>query len=307
MKIKKPYFFDDINFFSLILYPVSLITFLINNLKKLYSKRKFKIKIICVGNIYIGGTGKTPMVLKINSLLKKRFNTVLVKKKYTNQVDEQNILKKYGNLICLNHRENALRIAERKKYDLAILDDGLQDKSIYYNISIACFNSSETIGNGFLLPAGPLRESINELMNYDAIFLNGEKRNNKFSKKIKRINKKIKIFNAKYFPINLKSFNLKKNYLFFCGLGSPNEFERTLKKYKFKIKEKYIFPDHYDFANNEIKNLKKIAKEKKLEIITTEKDYLRLNNSSKVDIKYLKIELKIQNKQKFLNFLNERL
>ena len=72
-------------------------------------------------------------------MLKYKFKTVFIKKKYTDQIDEQNILSKYGNLICLSFRDIALRIAERKKYQLAILDDGLQDKSLNYDISIACF------------------------------------------------------------------------------------------------------------------------------------------------------------------------
>ena len=90
-------------------------------------------------------------------------------------------------------------------------------------------------------------------------------------------------------------------------MGNPEEFERTLKKNNFKIKEKFIFPDHYNFSNFQINNIKKIAKNKRLEIITTEKDYLRLNNNNKKNIKFLKIELKIKNSKKFINFLKEKL
>ena len=158
MKVKRPIFWDSFNFISLLLLPFSLITIIFNFFKSLSPKKYFKIKTICVGNIYLGGTGKTPLVLKINDMLKYKFKTVFIKKKYIDQIDEQNILSKYGNLICLSFRDIALRIAERKKYQLAILDDGLQDKSLNYDISIACFNSSELVGNGLVLPAGPLRE-----------------------------------------------------------------------------------------------------------------------------------------------------
>ena len=68
----------------------------------------------------------------------------------------------------------SLKLAEKKKYEVALLDDGLQQKNIDYNLKIVCFNSSEFIGNGYLLPAGPLRENIAELKNYDCVFLNGE-------------------------------------------------------------------------------------------------------------------------------------
>ena len=307
MKFNRPLFWNEINLISILLYPFSLITFFINIIKKIPHKKNFKIKSICVGNIYIGGTGKTPLSIKINNILKKKYKTVFIKKKYSNQIDEQNILKSYGNLICRDHRDNALKIAAKQKYDVAILDDGLQEKSLKYNISIACFNSSDGIGNGLLIPSGPLREVFSEVKNYDAVFLNGEKSNKKLSRKLEKLNNNIKIFEAKYVPTNLKSFNLKKNYLFFCGLGNPSEFERTLKKYKFKIKEKFIYPDHYNFTDSDILNIQKLAKKKKLYIITTEKDYLRLNKKNRKNVKFLKIDLNIKNFKSFSKFLLERL
>ena len=307
MKFNRPLFWNEINLISILLYPLSLITFLINIIKKISTKRNFKIKSICVGNLYVGGTGKTPLSIKINNILKKKYKTVFIKKEYSDQIDEQNILKSYGNLICRKDRDNALKIATKQKYDVAILDDGLQDKSLNYNITIACFNSSDGIGNSFLIPSGPLREDISEIKNYDAVFLNGEKSNKEFSKYLKKLNNDIKVFEAKYTPTNLRSFNLKKKILFFCGMGNPSEFERTLKKYKFKIKEKFIYPDHYNFSNFDILNLKKLAKNKKLNIITTEKDYLRLNKKNKKNVKFLKIDLSIKNMQNFSKFLFETL
>ena len=307
MKVNRPLFWNKINLISILLYPLTLITFLINIIKKIPHKKNFKIKSICVGNLYVGGTGKTPLSIKINNILKKKYKTVFIKKKYSDQIDEQNILKSCGNLICTKHRDNSLKIATKQKYDVAILDDGLQDKSLNYNITIACFNSSDGIGNSFLIPSGPLREDISEIKNYDAVFLNGEKSNKKFSKYLKKLNNDIKVFEAKYTPTNLRSFNLNKKFLFFCGLGNPSEFERTLKKYKFKIKEKIIFPDHYDFSDMDIFSIKKLAKRKKLNIITTEKDYLRLNKKNRKNVKFLKIDLSIKNMQNFSKFLIERL
>ena len=86
-----------------------------------------------------------------------------------------------------------------------------------------------------MLPAGPLRENLNEIKNYDLIFINGEKKNKKLLSKLKSININLKIFEGKYKPLNLKKFNLKKKYLMFCGIGNPHEFEQTLIKYKFII------------------------------------------------------------------------
>ena len=307
MKVKKPFFWDSFNFISLLLLPFSLITIFYNFFKSLSLKKYFKIKIICVGNIYLGGTGKTPLVLKINDILKYKFKTVFIKKKYIDQIDEQNILSKYGNLICLSFRDIALRIAENKKYQLAILDDGLQDKSLNYDISIACFNSSELVGNSLVLPAGPLRERISNIVQYDVVFLNGERNCKRFEKKLKKLNPNLKIFRAKYSPKNLKSFKFKSNFLMFSGIGNPLEFRQTLKKYNFKIKKIMTFPDHYKYKNSDINNIKNIAKSNKLKIITTEKDYNRLSNIQKKNIQFLKIGLKIEKEKEFRNFLLKKL
>ena len=240
-------------------------------------------------------------------MLKYKFKTVFIKKKYIDQIDEQNILSKYGNLICLSFRDIALRIAEKKNYQLAILDDGLQDKSLNYDISIACFNSSELVGNGLVLPAGPLRERITNILNYDLAFLNGEKNNKSFEKTLKRLNPNLKIFRAKYTPRNLESFKFKNNFLVFSGIGNPLEFQQTLKKYNFKIKKIMTFPDHYKYKNSDINNIKNIAKSNKLKIITTEKDYNRLSNIQKKNIQFLKIGLKIEKEKEFKNFLLKKL
>jgi len=307
MKIIKPVFWSEKNFLSLLLYPLTVLTFLINLIKKFSVNKKFSIKTICIGNICVGGTGKTPLSIKIDKILKKKYKTVFVKKKYSDQSDEQSLLRSNGNLICTNYRDNGLKIAQKLKYDVAIMDDGLQEKSIKYDLTIACFNTSEGIGNGLLLPAGPLRENISAIKNYDAIFLNGEKKNKKLFLLLKKINNNLKIFEGKYVPLNIKNFNRNKKFIIFSGLGNPEEYERTLKKYKFKIKEKFVFPDHHKFSNSEIKKIKKIAKNNKLEIITTEKDYFRLNNKNKKNIKFLKVNLQIKNIKKFSRFLEERL
>ena len=108
-------------------------------------------------------------------------------------------------------------------------------------------------------------------------------------------------------PINLQSpVSLIKNNLVFI-ISSAVWFEKTLIKYKFKIKEKKFFPDHYNFSNKDINEIKSLAKEKRLEIVTSEKDYLRLDNSKKKNIKFIKVDLKISNQKKFEIFLNKNL
>ena len=115
MKLIKPKFWETKNFISLILYPFSAITFLINSIKKFSIKKTFEIKTICIGNIFIGGTGKTSLAIEINELLRKKFRTVFIKKNYENQMDEINLLKNRGKIISSSKRENALSAASKKK------------------------------------------------------------------------------------------------------------------------------------------------------------------------------------------------
>ena len=307
MKYIKPKFWETKNFISLILYPLSIITYLINIAKTFSTKKKFEIKTICIGNIYIGGTGKTSLAIEINELLKKKFKTVFIKKNYENQLDEINLLSNKGKIISSNNRENALLTALKKKYQLAILDDGLQQKNIVYDLKIVCFNSKYALGNEYMIPAGPLREDFNAIKNYDLVFLNGEKKNKKLLSKLKSINKNLKIFEGKYKPLNLKNLDIRKKYLIFCGIGNPHEFEQTLIKYKFKIKKKIFFPDHYKLTNNDLKKLKDNAKKNNLTLITTEKDFFRLNKNQRKNIKFLKIKLEIKDKKNLKKVLISKL
>jgi tetraacyldisaccharide 4'-kinase len=307
MRLIQPKFWETKNFISLILYPLSIITFLINILKKFSIKKNFKIKTICIGNIFVGGTGKTSLAIEIDELLKKKFKTVFIKKNYKNQSDEINLLSNKGKIISLTNREDALFAASKKNYQVAILDDGLQQKNINYDLKIVCFNSEYAIGNQYMLPAGPLRENLNVVKNYDLIFLNGERKNKKLLSKLKSINKNLKIFEAKYKPLNLKNFNLRNKYLMFCGIGNPHEFEQTLIKYKFNISKKIIYPDHHKLTNIELKKLKDRAKKENLTLVTTEKDFFRLNKIQRKNIKFLKIKLEIKDKKNLKKILISKL
>ena len=307
MRLTKPKFWKTKNFLSFILYPLSLITYLINFLKEFSIKKNFKIKTICIGNIFVGGTGKTSLAIEINELLRKKFKTVFIKKNYENQSDEINLLRNKGKIISLDNRENALLTAIKKKYQITILDDGLQQKNINYDLKIVCFNSDDAFGNEYMFPAGPLRENIKEIKNYDLAFLNGEKKNNKLKSKLKSLNKNLEIFEGQYKPLNLKNFDLKKKYLMFCGIGNPHEFGQTLIKYKFNICDKIVYPDHHQLTDIDLKKLKDIAKKEKLTLITTEKDFFRLSKIQRKNIKFLKIKLEIKDKKYFKKILLSKL
>ena len=304
MNLKKPRFWENEkpNLLAYILLPLAKLIQLLSFLKSKQKKNKFKIKTICIGNIYLGGTGKTSLSVELKNILeKKNIKTCFVKKFYNNQQDEQILLKNHGQLFLSNKRSNAIKDAEDKGFEIAILDDGLQDQSIEYDTKIVCFNNLNWIGNGLTIPAGPLREEISNLKNYKQVFINGNLENLEYlKKKILNINPEININIGKYIPENLNEFNIEDNYLVFSGIGNHKTFVSMMKEYSFKILKDFEFPDHYQYKDNDIKKITNLAKELGCKIVTTEKDFLRLKNMNFENLKFIKSKLKILEEEKFI-------
>ena len=306
MNLKKPKFWNlkKPNIFAYLLFPFSILIRVFAKLKRSTVYKNLKIKTICVGNIYIGGTGKTSLSIKINEILTKRKKkSCFVKKFYKNQYDEQKLLEINGKLFLSEKRVNALKNAENENYEFAIIDDGLQDKSLNYDVRFVCFNNINWIGNGMTIPSGPLREPINVLKKYQHVFLNGNLENtNSIKQELNKINPEINIHIGKYEPVNLDEFNKEENYLVFSGIGNHGTFISMLKNNKFKISKEYEYPDHYEYKNQDIDKILNEASVLNCKIITTEKDYLRLkNNKNNHKIKYIKSELKIIDEEKLIN------
>ena len=308
MKLKKPIFWDNKkpSFLSYLLLPLTF-PIIINNLflKKKTNQPNHKIKKICVGNIYVGGTAKTPLTIKIYDILKNlKYKTATIKKYYKDQVDEQRILNSKTILYCAKNRTSALNQAINDNVDIVIFDDGLQDGSINYDLKFVCFYNIKWVGNGFLIPAGPLREKIESISKYDAVFLNGNKNDNSNIKFIiNRYNKDIPIFESTYTPTNIDQFNTNTKYVVFSAIGNPESFKETLINNGLKIIKEIIYPDHYQYTMDDINNIKLQAKKLNAQILTTEKDYMKINFDKNNDIKFLKIELAIKNEQKLIDYL----
>ena len=307
MKFFKPKFWDknEILFFPILLLPFSLLFKLFNFFKKLVTKtNKCSIPIICVGNIYLGGTGKTPLCIEIFSLLKDlNKNPVFIRKKYSSYQDEANLQKKIGLLYESKKRINALRDAIHNKANVAILDDGFQDFTIKKDLSIICFNERQWIGNGFLIPSGPLREELSALNRANCVVINGKK-NTDIENKILEKNKAIKIFYTKYAAQNINEFKNEK-VICFAGIANPNAFFDLLKDNDINILEEMSFPDHYNYSDNVLTNLINKAKEKNAILLTTEKDFFRIEENHRKNIKHLTIKVEIENKKQFIEVLNQ--
>ena len=236
----KPKFWDKKKFpslISLLLLPISLIVVIKNYYENSKLKKNFyDFRTICVGNIYIGGTGKTPLVNNLANHFKKKFKTFIIKKGYSSHLDEKQLLESNHKVIFEKTRELSLLKAEQEKAEIIIFDDGLQEKTINYDLKIVCFNSLKLDGNGLVIPAGPLRERLNSIKNYDIILINGNtnKESKNFIDKIKNINPNIRIFTAKYVPKNFSKLK-KKKFFIFSGIGNPHTFSDTLKNMKIKF------------------------------------------------------------------------
>ena len=309
MKLNKPKFWNTkYSFITILLIPVTLIIILIIFLKKKFTRRiHFNIPIICVGNIYIGGTGKTPTSIYIaKELTELGKKPAILRKYYKDHRDEHNLIReKFNNLILNKNRLAGIKEAVKMNFDTVILDDGFQDYQIKTNLNILCFNQNQLIGNGLVLPAGPLREKLNSLKDADVILINGKK-NIDFEKKILKINNNLEIFYSSYKPIDIDQFKEQKLFVI-AGIGNPDNFIKLLLDNGLNIEKKLIFPDHYEFTQAEISNIIADAKKNNFQVLMTEKDYYRINHLKHElgKIKYLKVSLTIDGKEKLLKTISK--
>ena len=314
MRLKKPKFWDyqEKASWSILLLPLSIIYLLIVWISRIPSifktYPKYLQPIICVGNIYLGGTGKTPLASEIFKFLKSAGkNPSFIQKDYDYLLDEMKMLGKIGEIFSSKDRRTAISLSISKGHDVAILDDGFQDLSIKPNFSILCFNSKQLIGNGFVIPAGPLRERLNSVLRADCIVINGDKNNEtlEFEKKITKIlgEKKLHFFYSKYKIKNIEKLQ-NKEIVAFAGIGNPSNFFDLLKENNINLKKTYSFPDHHNYSE---KDFDRIVGDKSRKIVTTEKDYYRMNNKQKEKCDYVEVDLEIENKNEFESLITSYL
>ncbi len=327
-------------FWGFLLWPFSLLYRLgLFFRKKLYgwgifTSVRLNTKVISVGNITVGGTGKTPCVEKLARLLKEkgyrvaiisrgfgrkgRGTVVVSNSKKVNVTakesgDEPALLAKNLNeipVIVEKNRAKAGYLAMHTwKTDILLLDDSFQNRQIKKDLDLVTIDSTNLWGNGRLLPAGPLREPLYSLKRADGIILtrtNESSINNKGEKRIRKFTD-APIFWANHEPRNFISLQddrtcklniLKdKKVLGFSGIGNPDSFKKTLHSIGVKLLDHIVFRDHYWYKPKDLKSILKTAETKKAEaLVTTEKDHVRLPLDwyPSIPTYYLKIEFEIQ-------------
>lgn len=311
---------------ALIIYPLSIIWIIISFIKKKVSKTyRSRLKIICVGNLNIGGTGKTPFAIYTYKILKELgFNPVFLTRGYggkekgpvkvesTHQYkdvgDEALLLNNIGPTIVSRDRSLGAKFIENHKYnyDVILMDDGLQNYQLEKNIKFLLVDKNLKFGNKLCVPAGPLREPINQrLKEIDSIILTGNNTDQDIG--LRKISDYISVFNSSIKI--MQSSNIKGNkFLAFCGLANPDKFYETLEKGGYKVFLTKSFPDHHQYTEEEINHLILKAKNKNLTLITTAKDYVKIIDK-KNEIQVLSIESSFNAKDelRFKAFLKEKL
>ena len=295
---------------SFLLLPLSIVYLIAFSLGTYFRKTHyFEVPIICIGNIVVGGSGKTSIALAIVKLLPEKKIVVLLKgykgrlkgtikvNKTKHSVmdtgDEAQLYTKVCvTYICSNRKDAIDTIIKNENPDLIILDDGLQDSSINKSKSIVAINGRRGFGNKLLLPSGPLRQNILSTINKDYIFLIlGEDKTNISSK-----------YNNSFYKAEIISEvdGNNRKIVAFSGIGDNESFFQTLENYRFNLIKKISFPDHYHFSENEIKTIVDDAAKNGHEIYTTAKDWVRINHNYKDKIKEFPINLEIKEKEKFI-------
>ncbi len=305
-----------------ILLPLSFLYFLVSKInKKLKKKRTIGIPVICVGNINTGGTGKTPFVMHLINILKKKKKNVHVitrgylgklngpikvnTKKHTfNDVGDEALLlaEKATTWISKNRFEGALK-ATLNGADIIILDDALQNYSIHQNLKILVVDGGFGFGNEFILPAGPLRESINSGIKKSDLLIFFNKDKNNIKKKIK--DKKKTIIHGEFKIINYKNLKNKK-IVAFTGIGIPEKFHNSLKEKKLNVVKFFSFPDHFIYNKKIINNLINEAKKNNSILVSTLKDKQRINYKQRKQIFFMDLEIKLKKEKTLIDFLKKK-
>ncbi len=293
--------YDDVMRFRLFLYN-----------KGVLKKTKIAVPVIIVGNITVGGTGKTPLILFLARLLREEgYKPGIISRGYGGNsevwplwVDDKSTAEQVGDEAVLMAKtadcpvvvgperiKSAQMLLDKSDCDVVLSDDGLQHYALDRDIEIAVIDGDRRFGNCYTLPAGPLREPIERLETVDLVIVNGEsEEENEFSMKV---NGDI--------AINLvtKEEKLLSDFIYLpshalAGIGNPKRFFDLLENKKISI-ESHAFPDHHKFTADDIS----FADDKP--ILMTEKDAVKcLGFASE---KHWYVPIKVQPQQKFVDKL----
>jgi tetraacyldisaccharide 4'-kinase len=294
-------------------------------------RRKFQAKVISVGNITLGGTGKTPLVEYICRFLKNKGNNVCVltrgyRRGLKSIADEPSMLqanlKDIPVIIGSNRIKSAYQAINNFRADTLVLDDGFQQWRLFKDLEIAVIDATNPFGNTHMIPRGILREPLSSLKRSDIFILtktNINSHTGHIIDRLKRINPSAEIFESMHKPIGFYDINQPhelrgidtfkgKGAALFSGIGDPGSFEKVIAGLGIKTLFSLKFSDHHIYSRNDLDNIEKLARDYNAGvIITTEKDATRLVSSKlsllSFKLSVLRIEMLIKDEQRFHNRL----
>jgi tetraacyldisaccharide 4'-kinase len=263
-----------------------------------------KAPVICIGNVVAGGAGKTPTALALAALLQKQgHRPVFVTRGYggaergplrvdsarhsaADVGDEALLLARQAPVWIGRDRAAAIREAE-KTASHVILDDGLQNPNIKPDVSLLVMDGAAGLGNGHMIPAGPLREPFADaLRRVDAVLVVGqglEQASASFGKPVLR---------ASLQPAIPDDFPREAKFLAFAGIGRPEKFYALCRKEGLTLAATKDFADHHPFTQAELQSLARKAETLGARLLTTEKDFARLPAAVRARVLTFPIQLK---------------
>ena len=287
--------------FKIVLYLASLLYGLAIFIRKilykahLFNTSKAPLKVISVGNITLGGTGKTPFTIALAKILEEdlKKNVCVIIRGYG--WDEQEMLKRNLSDVPVLVGEDRTRCANKavKLYgsDTAILDDGFQHWELARDLDIVLVDSRNPYGNAHLFPRGVLRETKRSLERAGVIVFtknNGAGGMDSIKDDVRAINNRAIFVEAKHVPKHLYegrarrihdlSDIVSKRVVLLSSIGDPAYFEETVRSLGADVVTHIVFPDHHDYRKSDIDRVTAVCDEKHFDfIITTEKDIVKLN------------------------------
>jgi len=276
---------------------------------ELYFPVPMERPIICVGNLVAGGAGKTPVVISLVDEMKKNgYNPHILTRGYGGEEegpvqvspgrdtaqyvgDEALLLVEKAPTWVSKNRQLGAQTAMDSGANMIIMDDGFQNPVIFKDYSIIVIDGKVGFGNRQLMPAGPLREPIEQgISRAQAVVIIGEDRVNT-EEKLKRNNPDLVVLHANVVPCTNNPDIKGAKIAAFAGIGRPDKFRETLEDEEAIVEMWKPFPDHHEYKPDDLSGFIKSAEEKGLKVITTAKDYVRVPEELKSRVTAFNIEL----------------
>jgi len=324
----------------------------------IFSQKRLPCKVVSIGNITVGGTGKTPMTICLAEMLTGLgYKVVVVSRGYRGRVEKKGGIVSNGREILMGpdssgdepfmmasmlnnipvvvgqNRYNAGLLAIRNfNPDIILLDDGFQHRKLFRDIDLLLLDSRRPFGNGRLIPRGVLREPVVSIKRADAFILTRSSSDNTEARNtISAVSNNQPVFeayNTFYFfkagkggassPASDFRDQVSENFgsvagkkvVAFSGIAGNDHFRRTLEECKCDVPEFFGFPDHYRYTAGDIERISKSVRDRKAELVmTTEKDFARMNGKFDfpVDIIVVGVKMCLKDEKSFREFILSKL